>query len=110
MNSVLQMLFMVPMIQARYSAAEIFESAPADPAFDFPSQVGAHRPCFAAHPRCLKSGHSQHRLVDVFELRARARLSSLGRPKHPTCTKLNLPQAAQLVTGAYLMNKYIVSI
>jgi ubiquitin carboxyl-terminal hydrolase 5/13 len=41
MNSVLQALWTLPQVAARYAAPSqhIFQSAPADPASDFPTQV-----------------------------------------------------------------------
>ena len=40
MNSVLQALLLVPQVQQRYSNPQLFQSAPADPASDFPVQAG----------------------------------------------------------------------
>jgi len=43
MNSVLQVLWMLPEVQQRYASAadRIFQSAPADPTADFPTQASA---------------------------------------------------------------------
>ena len=43
MNSVLQALLLVPQVQQRYADPQLFVSAPADVASDFPAQVRHHR-------------------------------------------------------------------
>ena len=50
MNSVLQALLLVPRVQQRYAAAQLFASAPKEACVDFPTQ--ASRP----HPACMPRG------------------------------------------------------
>ncbi len=52
MNSVLQVLWSLPAVRARYgpgAAAGIFASAPADPGADLPAQARAPRPVPPTH-------------------------------------------------------------
>jgi len=62
MNSVLQVLWSLPAVRARYGpgvAAGIFASAPADPSADLPAQARAPRP--APVPAAAPARRGVHR-------------------------------------------------
>ena len=58
MNSVIQLLFMVPQLRERYAkpAGKIFETAPEDPGLDFSSQV---------RHRCVAIPMRNGKLLDI---------------------------------------------
>lgn len=86
MNSVLQVLWTLPEVQQRYasSADAIFQSAPADPTADLPTQARIYRKLLGSHETTLLLLH--HGII--------ARTATLGRVPFCAGSTASLPMAS----------------
>lgn len=86
MNSVVQLLHMVPAVKSCYAeaAGRIFESAPEDPGTDFPSQVSTFLDQFTTQRNRLKCAHSSVAVATSVRLNGQIfeEIAVISRPSH----------------------------